>query len=543
MPRKPKVGAISDDMRAKLLAHADANDALRHYTPHGSQALCLASKARYRLLWGVNRGGKSAHLAYEIAAAARRLHPSKSVSSRNGTYLLLAPSREQLIDPWGKKMLRASELLGPFADKPLIPEWEIASVGYVHGAGAKVPKHIRLRNGNEILFAVSGDPNIDRRLKGKMLLGIGIDEDAGTQRLIAELVSRLLDAHSDPEIVREAGGGWMLWGATDTDGNPAYMDYKSKCEDDGNLDFHAFEIRPGDNPAIKLEERERLKSAMSEQEYQIRHAGGEGMGNQLSVFGRQYTDVRHLRTTDYQIQPEDNLWVSYDDGWDHPMGLLIAAISKDKPTKLRLVKYITSRRQTLPWVAAQLAEFLRGRSLECVVYDIAMHKTERGSGRRVDSQLWDALRAQKIHVYRGMKACYNRHEPGIHLMRKYLDPNPNSLTAEPLIEFSPSQQSGIPTVRRQILAYRTHKPDEFTGNRGVVKVDDEGVDVVRYLCNARPGWTQRPPNFPKWGDEVKIVPIDERVPSADDAEAENLRLQFERSERLTRGFRNHRQWR
>jgi len=535
---------LSKEEIALLRSWRTKNDALLHFKPTPTQARCDASVARYRLLHGPNRGGKSAYLAYVLAAVARRKHPSRSVS-KNGTYLLLAPSREQLIDPWTKKLLVASELIGPYEDKPLIPEWEIKNIGWGQGAGARYAKDIFLLNGQHILMAVSGDKNIKNRLKGKKLLGIFIDEDAGTESLLAELYSRILEVNSDPDVIREAGGGFILWGATDTDGNPAYNRFLANCLDPDKPDFEEFEIQAAESVAVSLEEREKLRDAISPEEWEVRHGGGSGVGSQLSVYGRQWSDSRHMRTDDYQVQPNDNLWVSYDDGLDHPQGLLIAAISQDKPRKLRLVKYITCRKQTLGWIAARLAEYLGGRSLECLIYDIAMHRMERAAGKTVAQQFHAALQAQGIRIHRGMQPCYNRHEPGIQLVRHYLDPGPGQ---ESLIELNPSPESGCPFVRRQIIAYRTHKPDEFTGPRGVVKVDDESVDCIRYLVNAKPYWVKRPPNPVLWTPDQRPVVVKEPEEAktygcSDPAEAENLRRQFANSMRVGSRVSQVKRWR
>lgn len=490
--------------KLKVKAWADANDALCGYTPNPTPQRCMLSRRRYRLLGGPTRGGKTVHLCYELASAARKRHPTRTVH-KNGVYLLLAPSREQLKDPWGKKLLKESELMGEWFDKPFIPEWEIEKVHYTHGAGERVPRDIILKSGHQILLAVSGDQSIDRRLKGKRLLGVCVDEDAGTPRLITEMYSRLLDANSDPDIVREAGGGWLLWGATNTEVNDAFMLFQKQCRDPDFPDHEEFVIDPAENKAIKIEERVKLLPILGEETYQVYQQGTVGAINKLLIYGKQWSDRRHMRLTDYVIQPDDNLWAAYDPGWDHNTGLCVAVINRDNPLKLRFVRCWLMKHTTIAQDMACLVQWLRGRALEGMTYDPACHKTEKGTGISLISQIRTELAKANIKVYRGLKAPFFGHDAGIKKVQMYLDPEPAKPDAEPLIEVNPSEASGCRMLREQVMKYRSFEEGQFTGQHGVVKKDDELVDLMRYLCmvhrDGRIGWVSRPPNLPLYGED------------------------------------------
>ena len=75
--------------RADLLAQLkkmDSENATLGYDPTNTQCVFRDNAARYKLLTGPNRGGKTGHIAWEVAACAQRRHPLRSVSS-NGVYL------------------------------------------------------------------------------------------------------------------------------------------------------------------------------------------------------------------------------------------------------------------------------------------------------------------------------------------------------------------------------------------------------------------------------------------------------------------------
>lgn len=490
---------LSSDAIRKLLALRESQDPLRSYTPGPTALRCFESRARYRWLGGPNRGGKSAHGAVELALAALRRHPTRSVKSVNGVYLVFAPSRDQLADPWGKKLLKESELKGDQSGFPLIPPWEIERVYWIHGAGAPVPKEVKLKNGNRILFFVSGDKNVWRRVQGKgMVLGIVVDESAGNDILFHECTARLLDANSHQKVREEAGGGWFLWLATETEANTGLASYIDKCEDPTNEQFEGFRIQPGENPAILQEEREKLRDVLGEEQYAIRMEGSLSQGATLRIFP-QFSVLRHVRADDYHIGDDDNLWVGYDPGTNFT-GIVIAALNRERGRKVRVVKCWQPRRTTIAHDVDLIRNFLQGRKVECIVYDPAARAVEK-TGQSVYSQLGEKLRLARVQVWRGLAMGRNRHEDTIPVVRYYMDPNPKDPKAESLLELNPSPDSGCKLLATQLIAYSNREsPNNLLGTEHVVKENDHLVDALRYLLCERPGWVNRGPNPALWGE-------------------------------------------
>ncbi len=524
MPDPTEADLLELRLRAKI-------DPVLGFKPWPTQTKCYHSRARYRWIGGGNRRGKSAMLAVEAAGVARRLHPRRSVNKPT-TGLILAPSREQLQDPWEKKLLKDCELPG-YSGRPLIPEWEIKKLYYTHGAGAPTLKQIDLKNGNIIRFGVSKDPESWKRRAGQQLAWIILDESEGNVNLLNELYPRLLDANKDQEIVDQAGGGWILWGATPTTANAALTKFISDCDDPKLEDWAGFRLTDEDGDEADRRERERLRPAFSDDDFELRMKGTTTFVDRLLIYGKQWDDKRIMRQSDYIVQPDDNLWCSYDPGGagveSHDTGILFCAINKEEPKKLRLVQYFKLNRTILSYDFKRIAHFLKGRTLEGFIPDIATNKTEKSTGKSMRQQIREEMARQEIACYRGIVTPYNRHDPGIKRVQTYLD--------EGLIEVNPSRESGGLIIRHQMLSYRSYEEGIYQGVRGVVKMDDEAPDCVRYLvCALNAGRTRlsysgRGCGPTKWTSAERPLPPVEIIKplSLDQA---NYQVQLERSSRL-----------
>jgi hypothetical protein len=518
------MGVTQEEIDAEIKRRKD-DDAWYAMELRPTQRAAEIANKRYTLITGKNRGGKTAYGAYVLAGASRMIHPFRTTSVA-GTYLLMAPNRKQLSGVWAKKLLSSSELgdeSPDFHGKPLLPSWEIKHIAW---AVAGVPEVITLRNNKRIMFAVSSDKSIYKRLKGLQLLGVVVDEDAGNEQLFNELYSRILDTNSNETIRKECGGGWILWGCTDTDGNPQYTKFKEMAARPDEYPDHAvFTTTEADDPPRVREERNKLKGMVSD--WDVRHGDSEGAGAKLAVYGNQWDDAKHVLPADVQPSPQDTIWLAYDDGFSHPwMGCLFFCTKAD-PFGLTLYQCLTGRGQSYQVIATTIANALRGRFVEGIVYDIAMHKRSPGEGRRACDLFYEALVGKGIQSKRGMIPCKNPHKPGIMNVRRYLRPNGWGGRTEPMLRFNPSCRLAI----SQMKAYRTHMPDEFTGEKGVIKNNDEAPDCIRYMCEKRPNWTQREPNPAKWAEGYELKPAPE-VPAILTPEQANIQEQLRRSREM-----------
>ncbi len=500
-------------------------DPIRNMVLWPTQKRCDESKARYRWIGGANRKGKSAFLGWLLASCARRLHPTRSVS-KPVTFLVLAPSREQLQDPWEKKLLKDCELPG-FEGQPFIPKWEVRRSWYTTGAGAPTIRQIDLKHGNTIRFGISKDVDAWKRRAGQAIFAIILDEAEGDENLINELYPRLLDANKDPTIIAEAGGGWILWGATPTTQNKALAKFIETCDSQtaDTVDWEAFRFGVDEGSAIDLSERERLKAAFSDEDYELRMRGTTSFTDRLLIYGKQWSEVRHMRAEDYIVQDSDNIWCVYDPGGagkeSHDSGISFFALNRAEPRKLRWVKAILLNRTTFAYDVQVIAHYLRGRTLEGFIQDPNSNKADKGTGRRMWDQVRDEFRRLKITVNRMHVWVNSRHDMGIKLVQSYLE--------QGLVEINPSKESGGQQARWQMVTYKSYEPGMYQGSHGVVKTQDELPDTFRYCVVAKPFWVNRPCGKTLW---VNDGPPPKPAPIVLTQEQANMQEQLERSARL-----------
>jgi hypothetical protein len=512
-------------MAKAVLIRRELEDPLLHYKPSPTQALFHHRTNRYTLVNAPTRAGKTACSAMDLAMCARRKHATKTVTCVNGTYLVFGTSREALRDNWYGKLRVASNLRGPAEKHPMIPSWEVFSEKFSGSGADRTIKEIVMRHpddpnkpGHRLLFAISGDPKTWRRLEGKdRVLGIYFDEVEGSRELFTECFRRVLETNAHEEIKAEAGGGFISWSGTETKENEVFKEWMAKCEEPEQYpEYRLFKLSPSETGAISDEERQKMSMNLSKEDYDISMLGKGRYADRLLIYGRQLDPKRHLLETDYEPQPEDNLWVVYDPGFDHKTGIAVVAIRPSKPNKLHFVRAWFHAKTTMGQDISVLRQYLRGRFIECFVADPASHKTEKGSGKKLITQIREELVRAGIKSMRGFRMPYNRHAPGIYDVRRFLDPVPGNPNAEPLLCFNSSRESGCMQMWTGLCAYKSHKEGQFQGTHGVVKKDDEAADLTRYIVcctdrspwsswNAhespsmmRPTWVKRPPNKPLW---------------------------------------------
>lgn len=499
--------ALSEKERLELLIKIrHAEDPCRRMELTPTQRAASECTARYIAIRGQNRGGKTAFSAYMLARIARRL-PGPKTTSVKGLYVVFAPTREQLQDPWGKKLLVGSELQGNtphLFEKPFIPEREIegglSGVKYTYGAGDRTLSVITLKNGDKIHFRVSGTKNNWKGLEGKgMIKGIVFDESAGNEKLLSEAMTRLLDANSHPIIRAEAGGGWLIWGATQTKKTPAFERFLAVCSSGTNPEYQAFSLVPGENPAIRQDEREKMAVIMDKDEYEIRMLGHGSAAGAMALYP-QWDDDRNLCHVgqDYVPAVDDNLWIWYDPG-SHYTGIVFVAINKLRPRLCRVVKCVQPQRSTIEADVKMIRDWLGGRSLEGWVYDQASRKREK-VGNSVVGRINQLINTKgyDIRIHRGLIMGRSEYAATVPLMRRYLhcpsgDPDyPTNLIL--------NREDGCMLLRWQIQNCAFTENAYELKEENVQKGNDHLSDACRYGISRMPAWTDRGQNPKLWGD-------------------------------------------
>jgi len=471
------VESNAEKARAIIEARKRA-DPLAWYVPSPTQDEFLRRdtvKHPFILVGSLNRGGKSAVTMADLAMTLRGIHPHRP-NYRNLTIAVFAPTRMQAANVIARKLFDDSELLLPEGtppearNQPMIPSWEIARLSRPMQAGMRVPKEVVLRNGNRAIFSWTGADDQDAKISGLKLDAAYIDEEAGTPRLFAEIASRLTDALSD---ANRPGLGYYVWAYTNTRYNEAYENFKTRSEDQV-AGHRTYIIRPGENPAITAQARTMLGGTMDADQAKIRMEGGADAGSLVQIYGKQWQDERHILKEPYQIGELDNLWVSYDPGVEHPMGMLVAAINQEYPLRLNCVQAWTYKGETIEKDVDNLYNWLRGRKITGFVYDTNLKNRDRGGGPTVLTRMKEIMASRGIVPICGFHQSKKNHAPGIAIVRHYLDPEDQRQETPPLIVLDKmNDTNGMAMMRAQLLKYRGKESTKFTGPGGVVKKDDE----------------------------------------------------------------------
>lgn len=459
---------------------------------------------RYHNYWAAgaihhNTGKTAANMA-DLALLVRGIHPHRPIpDGQKINVLVLAASRRQAAKVLGHKLFEGSEMPGALRNVPLIPPNEVDVTWLKVGLRVPYEAHTRFAH---ITFGWAGTDDEWKRFQGFNADAVYLDEDAGNAHLLRELFMRGLEHRKKGDAAPMAWAGGINWSATPTCGTEAFLSFRKYCQENNPTQSHFF-IPPGQNPAITADALDEARKFLGAKHAQVRVDGTRDAMELLQIYGEQWNDARHMLARDYEIQPEDNLWLGYDPGVDHPTGMGLFAITAAEPITLNLVKYWNHTRQTLDYDVEQLNRYLAGRRLAGLVYDTAA-KAVGKTGTSVISLITERLLAADMMPHVGLYQAHKRHWPGICAVRHYLDPDPLDQSVPALIRLSPSVESGGQLAREQMLKYRGKEATRFTGEGGVVKKDDEFPDLLRYLVLHRPAYN------PAWrcGTRTRFAPAE-----------------------------------
>lgn len=476
---------ITPAMAKRLADEYKAGLAVMHYKPSPTQQRFHESMAHDRLLTAGGRGGKTTAALWDLATVALGCNPHKPWYGPV-VIIVLCISRQNAHAVVQRKLLEACELPGPIGNQPFIPADEI---DHDESASIKAPYrtfyHIKLRNGSMIHFGWSGDQNSWKKLQGIKADYVYIDENAGNDKLVIELMKRLLDVQSDP--TKQPWGGCLVWGATGTIVNQTFELFRKRCLT-GDNDSAAFVIPAGETGAISSAVHARFAKKLTKEERKIHIDGTETASSLIYIYGKQWDDRRHLLAQDAVPEDSDNVIIGYDPGVDHPTGILICLIKKNRPSQLVCAKFFNHRLMPVEYDIECIHSYLKGRKVGLFIYDYRAKERHKHAAPLIHA-ISSRMESRGYVPIQGYAMSDKRHEVGIETVRSYLDPNHYDKAVEPLLVLSPSDESGGMLMRSQLMSYRGKEETNFTGAGGVVKKDDEFCDCVRYVCRMVPSWS------------------------------------------------------
>jgi len=451
------------------------------------------------MIYGINQGGKTYHACHELKHYLEGTHPYRT-NIPNAKFLVMAPSRDQVTDVWGQYLLKAANCPGISGDYPILnlDDYEVV---YDTSIKPWCPKLIKnKRTGSVARFGWSAHGLAQNFLEGKQFDGAFIDESAGTQALIDELLPRLLASRTK----HGPDAGFILWGATQTKVNIAQENFLLNCRNPDIPEYQAFTVDGTDNIAsVSMEAREETAKGMSPEAASIRMQGGASALDMVLVYPviSNFRE-RFVRMEPYEWDPRDNLYASYDPGIDHPCGLALSAISRHSPQKHNITNFLCQSGQSLVDHISWLKQALMGRKLAGFLYDKHGNARDKGTGLRLMDQCAELMDHTDLWAtpYPRYIRPKQLHDHGITRVRTYLDP-PAEVYHEPMVGFDPAtMDNGIARMVEQMCMYRGREDKNFTGSHGVIKKNDEGPDCLRYLCVADIEWNE------DWGGGMMNAP-------------------------------------
>ncbi len=454
-----------------------------------TQAAFWHCQSHCQLIEGPNQSGKTITNLAKAAAILRGIHPDFPMTRPLKAFIVFQ-SRLQASLVGYKRLFEDCELVIPgVRGKPLFPKAEIAKLR-VQEVGFRVPTFLKLKNGCEVTFTWSGVDATWTRIQGITALDLAVlDEDAGGEDLMAEIQARQLVSRSDPSM---PWAGMTLWSATPTTGSIALDLYRDFClqaeKRQDHRSYKRFQIAKSENPAVSDQAREDYAKSLSQDQADIRVHGVKSKLDTLSVYPG-LEETRHKAATPYEVQPTDNIWVVLDPGWDHAFGMLVFVVSQRAPEVIRVVRFWAMRHTPTRDVIRELAIWLDGRFVECVVVDPAADSDRGGVGQTRMGQIEEALDDFKINSRQGLRRGANRRDYGIPLVEQYLQDNKLLIDPEP-----EGVINGCALVWQQMSKYRK----KMTAGKvsGTAAQPDEAPDCIRYGISKRPVYDAQPLNKP-----------------------------------------------
>lgn len=471
---------------AALQAFFKENYAICNYVPSPTQEEMHRSCISNRLVTGGMRAGKSLSCLAELIWLALGIHPYKQNWDGPLSILIICLTRQQASQVAQRKLMEVSEIPGKFHDSPLLPPNEIAEDSPASvKVGFPVFYQIRLKNGTVIEFAWSDDPKSWKKAQGQQRDIIYLDEAVCTKQFLHQLRARLRDSRSAAlRGERPEWFGSLLWGATGTGVDEAFESFREACMDGKHADHVMYTLRPGETGTIDQRVLELDRATMSEAEAQVFIDGTATAAGLSLVYGKQWSDARHMLPTDYVPQPADNLWLGFDPGIEHPAALAIMALTPGQPYQKKIVKAWSETNATLDVLIELLDRFLCGRRLAGVVYDTQAKNRSLHALSLIDAFMAEVgKRGMTPHA--GFYRAHKNHWQGIMSVRTHLDPDLYNKTVAPGLVVNASQASGGQLVRFQMRAYRGKEETKFTGPGALVRKNDDIIDAIRYLCMER----------------------------------------------------------
>ncbi len=475
--------------------------AYRFYTTFATpnQRAIIESTALYLHIRKPNQVGGTATMLVDAALYLKGIHPTRPRPKEPMQLLFIVPKKAQMGSIFGRRLFKECGIvtaIPPYAHI-LDKEPDLAGLGklplllteaqgaHLEKTGSSMGRVVSKATipgpygDDELYFYISGDEKAWESIMGNNYHGIYRDESvAKGMNLMPELRTRV-GIHHDRHGVDRPGCGYIRWGCLSAMYSEELKIFTDLCE--AKVEGHAqVRLDQSDNPAISKKTRDAQALGMSKAEADKRLWGTTTAFDENLILRVDRQLV--LRKTPYQLQPSDNLWLSYDPGFRDPCAIQLYAVPKDSKRIITL-SYRSWAYGTTHEHVACMADMLRGRLAMSIVCDPAIKRSDSITGQSNYAVFCAACETAGIRLNSAPCLGRNRYEDTIPLLQTFLSHQEGrSLefdcdgdgTEEALCQF-------------ETFRYKEGAPRKAL-ETNVYQKNNQAVDGTRYLCSRFPMW-------------------------------------------------------
>lgn len=382
-------------------------EGLELYEPLPVQAAFLACPARYRLVRGSNRSGKTLVAAVEVARALTGRDPFGKYPLRDGVCFAVGRAEQHVGEVMYRKLFRAGavrmirdEATGrwrafrPWEDRereafakpapPLIPPRMVLETAWTDKK-KNVPGLVRLATGWEVHFFSS----LGKPPKGSAIDLFWFDEEIVDPSWYPEMAARIVDRR-----------GRGVWSFTPEAGTEQAYELHERAEKErvllpeGKRTIVEFESLLADNRHLDDEAKKALAQDLSEEEARVK-VGGEYAFTGYRVYP---TFSMAVHGADPREVPPHWTCYGYVDPGHRVCAALFAAVPPpDEGDWVLLYDELYLYEATAASFAEAMKNKLAGRVMQAFMMDYHMGiQADVGLGKTVLQQYTEALAAQRV---------------------------------------------------------------------------------------------------------------------------------------------------
>lgn len=492
-----------------------------------NQRAIIESPALYLHISKPNQVGGTATMLVDAALYLKGIHPVRPRPKEPMQLLFIVPKKAQMGSIFGRRLFKESSIvtnipayahilakepdLADLGKKPLIcteAEAHLEKTGSSMGrvvSKASVPGPYGI---DELYFYISGDENAWETVMGNNYHGIYRDESvAKGQNLMPELRTRV-GIHHDRHSIDRPGCGYIRWGCLAAKFSEELRDFAKLCA--ANVTGHAqVKLDSTDNPAISKQTRENQALGMSAAEASKRLWNTTTVFDESLVLRVDREVVVHPGP--YTIQPEDNLWLSYDPGWKDPCGIALWCCPKDSQ-KAIMVGWRSWAGGTTTEHAKAIADLLAGRYAMTIVYDYQLNEPSKVTGISTYKVWYESLMLHGVRLQQPPCISPKRYASDIPLLRTFLTHQDG---------WAMQFDITAPGVEEAMCQYEAYRYKEGASRQlletNIYQRNVEAVDCGRYFVSRFGGWVDIGSNLPLNGYAAPAAATP--IPAIDEAKA------------------------